>query len=50
MYFKGEEWNEKDSWLNSSGRKDALITDPQPVVGKEPGALAVEFDIVLMKG
>ena len=50
MYFKGEEWNETDSWLNSSSRKDALITDPQPIAGKEPGALAVEFDIVLMNG
>lgn len=50
MYFKGEEWNDKDSWLNSAARKDALITDPKPIAGKEPGALAVEFDIILMKG
>jgi protocatechuate 3,4-dioxygenase beta subunit len=50
MYFKGEEWNEKDAWLNSASRKDALITDPRPAEGKEPDALAVDFDIVLMKG
>ncbi len=50
MYFKGEEWNEKDSWLNSSSRKDLLIVDPTPAAGKEPGALEVTFDIVLMKG
>jgi len=50
MYFVGEEWNATDSWLNSAARKDALIVDPKPAAGKEPGALAVEFDIVLMKG
>jgi len=50
MYFVGEEWNDKDSWLNSAARKDALITSPKPVAGKEPCALAVEFDVVLMKG
>lgn len=50
MYFVGEEWNDKDSWLNSSARKDALITAPKPAAGKEPGALAVEFDVVLMHG
>ena len=50
MYFVGEEWNDKDTWLNSSRRKDALIVDPQPIAGKEPGALAVTFDIVLAKG
>jgi protocatechuate 3,4-dioxygenase beta subunit len=50
MYFKGEQWNETDSWLNSASRKDLLITDPAPAVGKEPGALAVTFDIVLTRG
>jgi len=50
MYFNGEAWNEKDPWLMSASRKDALITDPQPVAGREPGAMAVSFDIVLMKG
>lgn len=48
MYFKGESWNEKDTWLNSASRKDLLIRDPQPAIGKEPGALEVTFDIVLM--
>ena len=50
MYFKGEQWNETDSWLNSASRKDLLITDPTPAVGKEPGALEVTFDIVLTRG
>lgn len=50
MYFKGEEWNDRDTWLNSSRRKDALIVDPRPAIGKEPGALEVTFDIVLARG
>lgn len=49
MYFKGEAYNETDAWLNSAARKEALIVDPQPKAD-EPGALAVTFDIVLMKG
>ncbi|HEX2942606.1 MAG TPA: protocatechuate 3,4-dioxygenase [Rhodopila sp.] len=48
MYFKGEKWNETDTWLNSAARKDLLIKDPTPVSGKEPGAQEVTFDIVLM--
>jgi len=48
MYFKGGEYNDTDTWLNSASRKDLLITDPTPVQGKEPGARAVTFDIVLM--
>jgi len=50
MYFKGDPWNEKDTWLNSARRKDALIVDPVPAEGKEPGAQEVTFDIVLMRG
>lgn len=50
MYFKDGEWNDTDSWLNSASRKDLLITDPKPAVGKEPGAQAVTFDIVLTRG
>jgi protocatechuate 3,4-dioxygenase, beta subunit len=50
MYFKGEEWNETDTWLNSSSRKDLLITDPAPATGKESGAQEVTFDIVLTRG
>jgi protocatechuate 3,4-dioxygenase beta subunit len=49
MYFKGEKWNETDSWLNSAARKDALIVDPQPK-SDEPSSLQVAFDIVLMRG
>jgi len=49
MYFAGEAWNEKDSWLNSATRKDLLITTPAPA-DAESGALAVSFDIVLMRG
>jgi protocatechuate 3,4-dioxygenase beta subunit len=50
MYFRGDQFNETDSWLNSSSRKDLLITEPVVVTGKEPGAEAVTFDIVLMRG
>jgi protocatechuate 3,4-dioxygenase, beta subunit len=50
MYFKGDQYNETDSWLNSSSRKDLLITDPTQAVGKEPGAQAITFDIVLTRG
>ena len=50
MYFKGDQYNETDSWLNSSSRKDLLITDPSPIEGRESGAQAVSFNIVLMRG
>ena len=50
MYFRGDQYNETDSWLNSSSRKDLLITDPTPIAGKEPGAQAVTFDLVLTRG
>jgi protocatechuate 3,4-dioxygenase, beta subunit len=50
MYFKGDNWNETDSWLNSASRKDLLITDPTPAAGKEDGAQEVTFDIVLTRG
>ncbi|HVY16803.1 MAG TPA: protocatechuate 3,4-dioxygenase [Rhodopila sp.] len=50
MYFRGGEYNDTDPWLNSAARKDLLITDPQPVTGKEKGAQAVTFDIVLTRG
>ncbi|MDB5404611.1 MAG: protocatechuate 3,4-dioxygenase, beta subunit [Acetobacteraceae bacterium] len=50
MYFKGGEWNDTDSWLNSASRKDLLITDPTPAIGKEPNAQEVTFDIVLTRG
>jgi protocatechuate 3,4-dioxygenase beta subunit len=50
MYFKGDQYNETDSWLNSASRKDLLITDPTPAQGKEQGAQAVTFDVVLTRG
>ena len=50
MYFTGEEWNDRDPWLNSARRKDALIVDPKPAAGREPGALEATFDIVLARG
>lgn len=50
MYFKGGEWNETDTWLNSASRKDLLITDPKSATGKEPGAQEATFDIVLTRG
>jgi protocatechuate 3,4-dioxygenase, beta subunit len=50
MYFQGEEWNDRDTWLNSAPRKELLITDPTPIAGREPGALQVTFDIILTRG
>ena len=50
MYFHGDPHNENDSWLNSASRKDLLITSPAQAEGKEPGAQAVTFDIVLTRG
>jgi len=50
MYFAGEEYNATDAWLNSSSRKDLLITTPNPALGKEAGAQEVTFDIVLTRG
>lgn len=49
MYFKGGEYNETDSWLNSASRKDLLIVGPTPAAGKEPGAQEVTFDVVMMR-
>lgn len=49
MYFAGEEWNDRDPWLQSARRKDVLIVDPWDAPS-EPGAKAVTFDIVLMHG
>jgi protocatechuate 3,4-dioxygenase, beta subunit len=50
MYFAGDPWNDRDTWLNSARRKEALIVDPWPAEGKESGAQQVTFDIVLMQG
>ncbi len=50
MYFSGDQYNDSDSWLNSSSRKDLLIVNPTQAEGKEPGARAVTFDIVLTRG
>lgn len=50
MYFSGDEWNDRDTWLNSARRKDALIVSPEPIAGKEAGAQRVTFDIVLARG
>ena len=49
MYFVGEDWNDRDPWLQSARRKEVLIVDPQPDPD-HPGAKAVTFDIVLMHG
>jgi protocatechuate 3,4-dioxygenase, beta subunit len=50
MYFTGEQWNDTDAPLNSARRKDLLIADPRPALGKEPGAQEVTFDMVLTRG
>jgi len=49
MYFAGHEWNDRDPWLQSSRRKDALIVALHDAPGA-PGAKATTFDIVLAFG
>ena len=49
MYFAGEEWNDRDPWLQSARRKDALIVSLHDAPG-EPGAKATTFDLVLAYG
>src|ERR1700722_888052 len=46
MYFAGQEWNDRDPWLQSARRKDALIVALQDAPD-EAGAKATTFDIVL---
>lgn len=50
MYFKDGAYNDTDTWLNSALRRELLIVDPQPIPGREPGALAVTFDLVINRG
>ena len=49
MYFAGHEWNDRDPWLQSARRKDALIVALHDAPD-EPGAKATTFDIVLAYG
>jgi protocatechuate 3,4-dioxygenase beta subunit len=49
MYFAGHEWNDRDPWLQSARRKDALIVSLHDAPG-EAGAKATTFDIVLAFG
>jgi len=49
MYFAGHEWNDRDPYLQSARRKDALIVSLHDAPG-EPGAKATTFDVVLMFG
>ena len=49
MYFAGEEWNDRDPWLQSARRKDALIVSLHDAPD-EPGAKATTFDLVLAYG
>jgi protocatechuate 3,4-dioxygenase beta subunit len=49
MYFAGHEWNDRDPWLQSARRKDALIVALRDAPG-EAGAKATSFDIVLAYG
>jgi protocatechuate 3,4-dioxygenase beta subunit len=51
LYFEGDPYNATDPFLNSAGRKEALITkvlDPTPDL--EAGSKLVMFDIVIYKG
>jgi protocatechuate 3,4-dioxygenase beta subunit len=49
MYFAGQEWNDRDPWLQSARRKDALIVALHDAPD-EPAAKAATFDIVLAYG
>jgi protocatechuate 3,4-dioxygenase, beta subunit len=49
MYFAGHEWNDRDPWLQSARRKDALIVTLHDAPD-EAGAKAATFDIVLAFG
>lgn len=49
MYFAGHEWNDRDPWLQSARRKDALIVSLHDAPD-EKGAKAATFDIVLVYG
>ena|SRR5271165_1334544 len=49
MYFAGEEWNDRDPWLQSARRQDALIVSPHDAPD-DKGAKAASFDIVLAYG
>ena len=49
IYFAGHEWNDRDPWLQSARRKDALIVALRDAPG-EAGAKATTFDIVLAFG
>jgi protocatechuate 3,4-dioxygenase beta subunit len=49
MYFAGEAWNDRDPWLQSARRKDALIVSLHDA-SDDPGAKATTFDIVLAYG
>jgi protocatechuate 3,4-dioxygenase, beta subunit len=51
MYFENDPYNEKDSFLNSAGRSELLITkllEPSPEF--EPQSKTVIFDMVLIDG
>ncbi len=49
MYFAGEEWNDRDPWLQSARRKDALIVALHDAPDAS-GAKVTTFDIVLANG
>lgn len=46
MYFKGGQYNETDSWLNSASRPELLIVDPTK---NADGSQTASFDIVMMR-
>ena len=51
MYFDGDPYNEKDRFLQSVRRPEALIVKLQPAKPElDPEALVAVFDIILAKG
>ena len=48
MYFEGDPYNEKDRFLQSVLRPEALIVKPQaPAGGMESNPMLAVFDIVI---
>ncbi len=48
MYFEGDPYNEKDQWLQSASRPDALIVKLRPATAEfEPHSMTAVFDIVI---
>ncbi len=51
LYFAGDPYQDRDPWLQSSGRKETIVKPLEdPLADMEQDARRVVFDIVLMNG